>query len=116
MSAVLGDEEHLLLLTQHHIVSDGWSCAVMIRELGALYDAALCDAPSPLPELPIQYADYAVWQRQALEGDVLEAQLDYWRGQLSGLAELDLPTDHSRRGGIGPSFMSRTMDAGSRPT
>jgi hypothetical protein len=80
----------------HHIVSDGWSMGVLIREIGALYGTLSNRMPSPLPALPIQYADYAVWQRQWLQGEVLEAQLAYWRRQLAGLSVLDLPTDHQR--------------------
>ncbi len=89
--------EHILLCTMHHIVSDGWSIWMLVREVAALYEAFSQDQPSPLPELPIQYADYAVWQRQWLEGAVLEAQLAYWREQLSGAPSvLELPTDYPR--------------------
>ena len=93
---LLDQEEHLLLLTMHHIVSDGWSMVVFWRELAALYEAFSSGRPSPLPELPIQYADYAVWQRQWLTGEVLEEQLGYWKAQLAELAVLELPTDHPR--------------------
>ena len=93
----LSAEEHVALLTMHHIVSDGWSTGILVRELAALYEAFMHGQPSPLPELPIQYADYAVWQRQWLEGELLERQLDYWREQLAGApAQLELPTDHAR--------------------
>ena len=68
----------------HHIVSDGWSMGVLVRELAALYAAFAAGRPSPLPALPVQYADYAVWQRGWLQGEVLEAQLAYWREQLAG--------------------------------
>jgi surfactin family lipopeptide synthetase A len=86
-----------LLLTMHHIVSDGWSLGVLIRELTALYNAYSAGDPSPLPELSLQYADYARWQRQWLQGAVLERELTYWRRQLSGApALLDLPTDRPR--------------------
>lgn len=91
---VLDAEEHLLLLTMHHIVSDGWSTGVLIREFVALYEALSAGRRSPLPELAIQYADYAVWQREWLQGEVLERQLTYWKGQLQGApAVLELPTD-----------------------
>ncbi|MDT5268376.1 MAG: hypothetical protein QOH49_562 [Acidobacteriota bacterium] len=83
----LGTEEHVLLLTMHHIVSDGWSLGVFARELAALYGAFTEGRPSPLPELSVQYADYAVWQRERLTGEFLDMQLDYWRRQLGG----DLP-------------------------
>ena len=81
----------------HHIVSDGWSMGVLYRELSVLYEAYANGRPSPLPELPIQYADYAVWQRQWLQGEVLERQLSYWKKQLAGIpAVLNLPTDRPR--------------------
>src|SRR6185436_11997884 len=84
----LGNEDHILLLTVHHIAWDGWSLNVFIHELSALYKA------DTLPELPVQYADYSVWQRRRLEGDGLERHLDYWRERLAGApATLDLPTD-----------------------
>ncbi|MCY1033947.1 non-ribosomal peptide synthase/polyketide synthase [Corallococcus sp. BB11-1] len=93
----LAEREHLLLVTQHHIISDGWSIAVLVRELVTLYAARLADKPSPLPELPIQYADYAVWQREWLRGDALEAQVGYWRKQLEDApSALELTTDHPR--------------------
>ena len=93
----LSEQAHVLLLTMHHIVSDGWSMGVLIREIGLLYEAFSAGQPSPLPELPIQYADYAVWQRAWLQGDVLQAQLEYWKQQLNGSpAALELPTDRPR--------------------
>ncbi len=93
----LGDEEYVGLLTLHHIVSDGWSTGILIREMARLY-VALCSGGSPsLPELPIQYADFAHWQRQWLQGEVLESQLAYWKQQLAGApALLDLSTDRPR--------------------
>jgi amino acid adenylation domain-containing protein len=78
-------EEHILLLTMHHIVSDGWSMGVLYRELSVLYEAFCQHKVPSLPELPIQYADYAVWQREYLQGEVLEAELRYWRKQLAGM-------------------------------
>ncbi|MGD2147998.1 MAG: condensation domain-containing protein, partial [Anaerolineae bacterium] len=93
----LQEQEHVLLSTMHHIVSDGWSRGVFLRELSTLYGAFRAGRPSGLPELPVQYADYAVWQREWLQGEVLEAQLSYWRRQLSGAPTvLDLPTDRPR--------------------
>jgi amino acid adenylation domain-containing protein len=93
----LGREDHLLLLTMHHIVSDGWSMGVLFRELLALYAAYREGRESPLPELAVQYADYAVWQREQLKGEALERHLSYWREQLAGAPELlELPTDHPR--------------------
>jgi amino acid adenylation domain-containing protein len=92
----LGEEDCVFLLTIHHIVSDGWSMTVFARELGALYTAFCLGQRSPLPELPIQYADFAVWQRQWLQGKVLEEQLSYWKQQLDDLPVLRLPTDRPR--------------------
>ncbi|MBA3356383.1 MAG: amino acid adenylation domain-containing protein, partial [Pyrinomonadaceae bacterium] len=93
----LFEEEHVLLLNMHHIVSDGWSMGVLFRELGTLYQAFSIGNPSPLPELPIQYGDYAVWQREWLAGERLEQQLSYWKEQLSGAPPiLNLPADHPR--------------------
>ena len=90
-------EEHVLLLTMHHVVSDGWSLGVLIREIAALYQAFSTGEPSPLPELPIQYADFAVWQREWLQGKVLDAQLSYWKRQLAGApAVLEMPADRPR--------------------
>ncbi len=94
----LGELEHVLLITQHHIISDGWSLGLLVKEVGALYTAFSQGQPDPLPSLAIQYADYAAWQRQWLQGDVLWAQLDFWRRHLGGApALLELPTDHPRR-------------------
>ncbi|NET89190.1 MAG: amino acid adenylation domain-containing protein, partial [Kamptonema sp. SIO1D9] len=93
----LGQQEHILLLTMHHIISDEWSVEVLIREMAALYKAFLAGNPSPLPELPIQYSDFAYWQRQSLQGERLENQLSYWKKQLDGSpAVLQLPTDRPR--------------------
>ncbi|HEX3531511.1 MAG TPA: non-ribosomal peptide synthase/polyketide synthase, partial [Thermoanaerobaculia bacterium] len=89
--------EHTLLLTLHHIVSDGWSMGVLVREVAALYQAAVSATPSPLPELPVQYADFAVWQRSWLQGEVLAEQLGYWRRVLAGAPMLALPTDRPRQ-------------------
>ena len=93
----LTEAESVLLLNMHHIVSDGWSFDIFFQELAALYTAFSTDKPSPLPELPIQYADFAHWQREWLQDEVIESQLSYWRQQLSGsLPILQLPTDHPR--------------------
>jgi amino acid adenylation domain-containing protein len=125
------EQEYILLFTLHHIVTDGWSMGVLVREITALYQAELLSVPSsgsrkdidsrrptrgkvyspnpnessgnaleakpsPLPALPLQYADYAIWQREQLQAEILEGQLAYWRRQLSGAALLQLPTDHPR--------------------
>ncbi len=90
---------HVLGLTMHHIVSDGWSASVLVRELVALYDAARHGGAAALPALPIQYADYALWQRQRLDSGVYAAQLDYWRGRLGDEHPvLELPADRVRTG------------------
>jgi hypothetical protein len=93
----LRDDEAVLLLTTHHIVSDGWSQGVFVREVAALYAARQQGRPSPLAPLTLQYPDYAVWQRKWLQGPVLEAQIAYWKRQLAGAAPvLELPTDRPR--------------------
>ncbi|MFL5381090.1 MAG: amino acid adenylation domain-containing protein, partial [Longimicrobiaceae bacterium] len=112
----LGDREHVLLLTLHHIISDGWSLGVLLRDVMGFYEARTTGNPGTLPDLPIQYGDYAVWQRQWLQGDVLERQLGYWRGRLAGATPtLDLPTDHPRpavlsfRGALHPFELPRDL-------
>src|SRR5262249_37911807 len=93
----LDDEVYALAITMHHIVSDGWSMGVFRRELSTLYVAFARGAGDPLPALPLQYADYAIWQRQWLAGDVLEPQAAYWTATLAGAPTLlALPTDHAR--------------------
>jgi amino acid adenylation domain-containing protein len=93
----LKDNEHVLLVTMHHIISDGWSMSVFMRELKALYEAFSEGKTSPLADLPIQYADFARWQHQHLSGEVLEEHLEYWKRQLAAApALLDLPTDRPR--------------------
>jgi amino acid adenylation domain-containing protein len=91
-----GEAEHVLLITFHHIISDGWSMGVLWREMIALYAAFQQGLPSPLPELPIQYADYTEWQRKWLRGDVYRRQLEYWTSKLSHLTVLQLPADRRR--------------------
>jgi amino acid adenylation domain-containing protein len=93
----LGAEEHLLLMTMHHIISDGWSIGVMVSEMAALYEAFTTGREAALPALPIQYKDFAVWQREWLSGAELEQQLAYWRERLRGAPPaLELPTDRPR--------------------
>ncbi len=93
----LSEEEHILLLTMHHIISDGWSIGVLLRELSVLYKAFSTGTTSPLPELPIQYGDYVHWQSKGLPSDVLHTQLTYWKEQLVGpLPVVVLPTDRPR--------------------
>ncbi|MET0401504.1 MAG: amino acid adenylation domain-containing protein, partial [Cystobacter sp.] len=93
----LSDTEHVLVLVMHHIVSDGWSMNVLVREVAALYEAFSQGRPSPLPALPTQYVDHARWERERPRGDVLDAQLDWWRGQLAGApTQLELTTDRPR--------------------
>ncbi|WKB55700.1 non-ribosomal peptide synthetase [Eleftheria terrae] len=94
---VLGEADHVLLLTLHHIVSDGWSMGVLTHELEQLYAHLRRGAPDPLPALPLQYADYAAWQRRWLAGTVLQAQTAYWQRTLQGApVRLELPTDRPR--------------------
>jgi amino acid adenylation domain-containing protein len=93
----LGDEEHVALLTLHHIVSDGWSMRILVDEVAGLYRAFLAGGPSPLPELPVQYADYALWQRRVLDPPALEQERAFWRERLAGVRPgIDLPTDRPR--------------------
>jgi len=92
----MGPEENVFTVGMHHIVSDGWSAGVFHRELRTLYEAFTAGLPSPLPELEIQYADFAVWQREQLEGETLERQLSFWRERLRDAPTLDLPTDRPR--------------------
>ena len=93
----LGSEEHVALFTMHHIISDGWSLGVLVNEVAAIYPALASKGPSPLTDLPIQYADFAVWHREWLQGDVLDLQLAYWKSRLTGApAVFELPTDRPR--------------------
>lgn len=92
----LGSRDHVLLFTMHHIISDGWSRHIVARELRLLYEAFTRGKPSPLTELPVQYVDFSIWQRQWLEGEVLRFQLSYWRRRLGGMPRLRLPTDRPR--------------------
>jgi amino acid adenylation domain-containing protein len=96
----LSDTEHIVRVTMHHMISDGWSLGVLIHEVSALYDAFRSGEPSPLPELTFQYADFAAWQREWLRGDVLRHRLDYWTRQLEDLSPLGLPTDRPRSGSV----------------
>lgn len=111
----MDETDYVLLLNLHHIVSDGWSMGVLIRELGALYTAFVAGESSWLPALPIQYADFAYWQRQWLQGEVLESQLSYWRQQLQDIPVLNLPTDRPRpavqsyKGAIQPIALSQGL-------
>ena len=102
----LDQTDHILLLTLHHIVSDGWSIGVLLRELGTFYTAFAKGKSPSLPELPIQYADFAYWQRQWLQGEKLESQFAYWRQQLKELPMLDLPIDRPRPSN--PSYQGAT--------
>ncbi|BBU63895.1 hypothetical protein MSC49_38300 (plasmid) [Methylosinus sp. C49] len=101
------ETHHILLVTMHHIVTDGWSFAVLLRELSAIYRAFATGEPWPLPELPIQYADYAAWQRDWLAGEALGELLEFWKAELSGVAPLALPTD--RPPPRTPSFRGRRL-------
>lgn len=92
----LGAQDFVLLLTMHHIISDAWSMNIFLKELGVVYSAYASGTPSPLPELPIQYADYAVWQRNWLKGEVLDRQITYWKKHLEGITPINLPSDRPR--------------------
>jgi len=93
----MDNEEHVLLVTMHHIISDGWSMGVFMKELAACYNTFVEDRPFPLSDLPIQYADYVLWQRQKLQKEVLDSHLQYWRKRLAQLpAPLELPADRPR--------------------
>ncbi|RKG80214.1 amino acid adenylation domain-containing protein, partial [Corallococcus sp. CA049B] len=93
----LGTEEHVLLVTMHHVISDGWSMGVLVREMAAFYEAFTTGSTPALAPLPVQYADFATWQRSWLQGEVLDAQLGYWKQRLAGApAALELPTDRPR--------------------
>ncbi|MGA9769977.1 MAG: amino acid adenylation domain-containing protein [Blastocatellia bacterium] len=92
---ILGRHDHAMMLTFHHIISDGWSVSVMLDELAAIYKS-YGDGSQDACDLPVQYADYAVWQRQWLQGEAIQTQLDYWKQKLKGIEVLDLPTDYPR--------------------
>jgi amino acid adenylation domain-containing protein len=92
----LSPEDHFVLLTMHHIISDGWSMGVLVREVVSLYPAFVAGQSSPLPPLPIQYVDYAVWQRERLSGEAFEQQVEHWKKTLAGVSVLELPVDHPR--------------------
>lgn len=92
----LAADENLLVINMHHTICDAWSLGVMLQELAAFYTAYQTGQPAQLPALPVQYADYSIWQRNWLHGEVLEAHLDYWRQQLVGVPVLELPTDYPR--------------------
>lgn len=92
-----GEQDHILLLNMHHIISDGWSLSILMREVSIIYDALTAGRPSPLPQLRIQYPDFSEWQRKWLDGGALQKQLDYWKRQLTAVpSSLDLPTDRPR--------------------
>ncbi|HEX8472817.1 MAG TPA: non-ribosomal peptide synthase/polyketide synthase [Pyrinomonadaceae bacterium] len=107
---MLNEDEHVLLLTMHHIISDGWSMGVLLREVAALYGAYSVGSPSPLPELTIQYADFAQWQQGWLTGEVLDEQLAFWRRQLHDAPPLlELPTDRPRATRLAPRGASHSF-------
>ena len=111
----LGEADHVLVLVLHHIAGDGWSWGVLLREVVELYEAFAAGREPRLPELPIQYADFAVWQRRRLDGEVLERQLAYWRRQLAALPVTEVPADRPRpparagRGAVEPLALSRGL-------
>ncbi|OKH20890.1 non-ribosomal peptide synthetase [Hydrococcus rivularis NIES-593] len=112
----LAPDDYIVLFTTHHIISDAWSTGILIQELVILYKAFCAGQPSPLPDFPIQYADFAVWQRKWLQGEVLQSQLNYWKQQLGNApAALELPTDRPRpsiqsdRGAIQSLILSQSL-------
>ena len=105
----IGPDDHLLTLSTHHIISDGWSLEVILGDVAEQYAAARTGSPAPLAELPIQYADFAAWQRDRLVGDALERELDHWASTLDGAATLELPTDRPRP--VTPSFAGDFVSA-----
>ncbi|HLL48006.1 MAG TPA: amino acid adenylation domain-containing protein, partial [Longimicrobiaceae bacterium] len=106
----LAGDDHVLCFNMHHVVTDGWSMRVLVREVSALYVAFSRGEPSPLPELPVQYADYALWQRRWLSGGVLEEQIGYWKKKLAGAPPLlEIPTDHPRTGRQSPLAASHAF-------
>ena len=111
----LAADSCVLVFCMHHIISDIWSQSLLYWELGSLYEGHRINKPATLPELAVQYADYAVWQREHLSGDELDRQLDYWKQQLSGLPPLDFPCDYPRpairtsRGDMLPFSLSREL-------
>jgi amino acid adenylation domain-containing protein len=96
----LSDSDHVLVLTSNHIILDGWSLQVLVREVSEIYDAFQAGRPSPLPELPIQYRDYAWWERNFLQGPEREPILDYWRRRLKDVSSPNLPTDRPRQASV----------------
>ncbi|HYJ79039.1 MAG TPA: condensation domain-containing protein, partial [Longimicrobiaceae bacterium] len=108
----IGEREHAVLLTLHHVVTDGWSTGVLMRELSALYQAYAAGGDAALVEPEVQYADYAVWQRAWLTGEVLERQLAYWTAQLAGAPRLALPTDRPRHPGVRGWAATRSFQLG----
>jgi amino acid adenylation domain-containing protein/non-ribosomal peptide synthase protein (TIGR01720 family) len=109
----IGSERAILVICLHHIIFDGWSEAIFARELAALYCAAIADGePAGLPDLPVTYADYAIWQRDRMSGPVLDSHLAYWRERLAGLTPLNLPADHPRQPGcLSGDVIPVTIDA-----
>ena len=112
----MAEDEHVLVITMHHIVTDEWSMGIFLNELNTLYAAYREGQADPLPELEVQYADYAVWQRQLIEGERLQQQAEYWKGALVGApALLELPWDHARpaqqnySGGLSPIELEETL-------
>jgi hypothetical protein len=105
----LADDDHLVLILLHHSISDGWSKNILIRELATLFRAFSDGKPSPLPELPVQYGDFAVWEHEWVRGDEARVALDYWKGQMAGAPVLQLPVEHSNRPGQASSGFHRRM-------
>ena len=97
-----GDREHVLVKNMHHIITDSWSEEIFLREWVSLYESFSQNKPSTLTPLPIQYADYSEWQKEALQGEAMESQVAYWKNRLAGISPIALPTDHPRGAGRKP--------------
>ena len=112
----LDDTDSELVIAQHHVITDGWSQALMVRELAALYEAYAAGRPSPLPEVTLHYGDYAVWQREFLASAAIEPQIEYWRKELADVAPLDLPADRPRPARQRSHGATQTFDVASELT
>jgi amino acid adenylation domain-containing protein len=108
----LGKDDHILAIVMHHIASDGWSISIMVKEVVELYEGYTAGGEVKLPLLPVQYVDYAIWQRNWLQGSALEEKLQYWKGKLQGTSPLELPTDYLRGASLGTNGSSIGISIG----
>src|SRR5271157_3302870 len=110
----LKETEHAIIAATHHIICDAWSMEILAHEVTQIYDAFQAGQPSPLVPLQVQFADYSVWQRDYLQGEVIESLLKYWRQKLDGLTPFSLPSDRPRRPGVPPAQRTHSFQI-SRP-